>query len=72
MFQGVFERVGFKLHTASSTKVSTGRFGYEVTNDFLMEEIKPFCSSECGRSKHIHSSFKNQKNAFCHNKAKLI
>jgi len=36
-----FERAGFKVYTASSAKVSTGRFGYEVTNDFLIEEIKP-------------------------------
>lgn len=36
-----FERAGFKVFTASSTKTSVGRFGYEVNNDFLIEQIKP-------------------------------
>ncbi len=34
-----FEQKGFKVSTASSSKISTGRFGFEVKNDFLLEEI---------------------------------
>lgn len=35
-----FEQKGFKVSTASSTKISTGRFGYKVKNDFLIEEVQ--------------------------------
>ena len=35
-----FEKAGFEIKTASSTKTSTGRFGYSVQNDFLIEDAK--------------------------------
>jgi putative intracellular protease/amidase len=35
-----FEQKGFKVSTASTTKFSKGRFGFEVRNDFLIEEIQ--------------------------------
>jgi protease I len=35
-----FEQKGFKVSTASSSKISTGRFGFEVKIDFLLEEIQ--------------------------------
>jgi putative intracellular protease/amidase len=34
-----FEKKGFKVSTASSAKLSTGRFGYEVINDFMIDEL---------------------------------
>lgn len=35
-----FEQAGFEVSTASTKKVSTGRFGYQVTNTYLIEEVK--------------------------------
>ncbi|HSZ24089.1 MAG TPA: DJ-1/PfpI family protein [Cytophagaceae bacterium] len=35
-----FEQYGFKVSTASSSKISKGRFGYQVKNDFLIEEVQ--------------------------------
>lgn len=34
-----FEQAGHKVSTVSSTKESTGRFGYKVTNDFTLDQI---------------------------------
>lgn len=34
-----FEQHGFKVSTASTTKISKGRFGYEVKNNFLIDEV---------------------------------
>ncbi len=34
-----FEQHGYLVSTASSSMISTGRFGYEVKNDFLLEEV---------------------------------
>lgn len=34
-----FEQHGFKVSTASSSKISKGRFGYQVENNFLIEEV---------------------------------
>lgn len=34
-----FEQHGFKVSTASSAMISKGRFGYEVKNDLLIEEV---------------------------------
>ena len=34
-----FEQKKFKVSTASSSKFSTGRFGFEVKNDFLIDEV---------------------------------
>ena len=34
-----FEQHGYKVSTASSARLSTGRFGFEVKNDFLIEEV---------------------------------
>ncbi len=36
-----FEQAGFVVKTASSSKVSVGRFGYRHENDFLVEEVDP-------------------------------
>ncbi len=36
-----FEQAGFEVKTASSSKISIGRFGYQHENDFLIEEVKP-------------------------------
>ena len=35
-----FEQNGFNVSTASSAKISTGRFGFKVQNDFLIGEIQ--------------------------------
>lgn len=35
-----FEKAEFEIKTASSTKTSTGRFGYSVQNDFLIQNAK--------------------------------
>lgn len=36
-----FEQTGIEISTASTTLHSTGRFGYKVKNDLLIEEIDP-------------------------------
>ncbi len=35
-----FEKAGIEIKTASSTKTSTGRFGYSVQNDWLVQDVK--------------------------------
>ncbi len=35
-----FEQRKFKVSTASSSRISTGRFGFEVKNDLLLEEVQ--------------------------------
>jgi protease I len=35
-----FEKAGIEIHTASSTKIAIGRFGYSVQNDFLVQDVK--------------------------------
>lgn len=35
-----FEQAGFEVCTASTKKISTGRFGYQVPNTYLIEEVK--------------------------------
>ncbi len=34
-----FEQHGFKVSTASTSKISKGRFGFQVTNTFFIEDI---------------------------------
>lgn len=35
-----FEQAGFDVKTASTTLVSTGRFGYSVQNDLLLDQVQ--------------------------------